>query len=153
MRSSVIVYQRQGHVCVHYILWFQWNERDWIARLTTAATSTRRDFKINTASDRLLFNTNKQNEYSATQLERFHLLPVYVCTAKCYKNTLFDDVGVAFIGAYPIHIWFISTYEWGLKPIWEYRKPCDFFLLTRSWAISVPHGRIKSELGHLNHVV
>ncbi len=26
--SSVIVYQSQGHVCVHFILWFQWNERD-----------------------------------------------------------------------------------------------------------------------------
>ncbi len=149
MRSSVIVYQRQGHVCVYFILWFQRNERDWIARLTTAATSTRHDFKTNIASDRLLFNTNKQNEYSATQLERFHLLPAYVCTAKCYKNTLFDDVGVAFTGGYPIcpltrqaqmHVsdsyLIFSTYEWGLKPIWEYRKPCDFFLLTRSWAIS-----------------
>ncbi len=74
MRSSVIVYQRQGLVCVHFILWFQWNEQDWIAHLTTAATSTRRDFKINTASDRLLFNTNKLNEYSATQLERFNFV-------------------------------------------------------------------------------
>ncbi len=89
-----------------------------------------------------LFNTNKQNEYSATQLERFHLLPVYVCTAKCYKNTLFDDVGVTFIGGYPIcpltrqaqmHVsdsyLIFSTYEWGLKPIWEYRNPCDFSCL------------------------
>ncbi len=30
------------------------------------------------ASDRLLFNTNKQNEYSATQLEMYHLLQVYL---------------------------------------------------------------------------
>ncbi len=35
---------------------------------------------------------------------------------------------------YPIHIWFIS-YE-PQKSIGEYQKPCDFFLLTRSWAIS-----------------
>jgi len=37
---------------------------------------------------------------------------------------------------YPIHIRFISTCEWGLKPIWEYRNPHAFFLLTRSWVIS-----------------
>ncbi len=27
MRSSVIVYRRQGHVCVYFIWWFQWKER------------------------------------------------------------------------------------------------------------------------------
>ncbi len=34
------------------------------------------------ASDHLLFNTNKRNVYSATQLEMFNLFCRYVCTAK-----------------------------------------------------------------------
>ncbi len=101
------------------------------------------------ASDRLLFNTNKQNEYSATQLEMYHLLQVYLYH-KMLQKLIFrwrririywgiSDL-TAFTGrrkcTYPIHIGFISTYEWGLKPIEDYRNPCDLFLLTRSWARS-----------------
>ncbi len=47
---------------------------------------------------------------------------------------------------YPIHIWFISTFQWGLKPISEYRNPCDLFpaymVVGHIW--SVPHGRKKN---------
>ncbi len=56
------------------------------------------------------------------------------------KNSLFSDAGVTFTGnirfvhlhgrrksTYPIHIWFISTYEWGLNLIGEYRNPCNIF--------------------------
>ncbi len=39
---------------------------------------------------------------------------------------------IPIVWLYPI----ISTYEWDLKPIGEYRNLCDFFLITRSWAIS-----------------
>lgn len=40
------------------------------------------------------------------------------------------------IGTYPIHIWFISTYEWGLYPISKYPNACVFFLITLSASIS-----------------
>ncbi len=59
--------------------------------LTTAATSTRRDFKSNTfqRQSALLFNTNKWNEYSATQLEMFHLWQVCLYL-KMFKKLTFQ---------------------------------------------------------------
>ncbi len=113
MRSSVIVYQRQGHfilcLCAFYFVVSM--EQTGLKRssvhvpssLTTAATSTQRDFKSNiSASDRLLFNTNKRNYYSATQLEMFHLLQLCLYHEMFKKTSLFNDVGVAFTGEYPI---------------------------------------------------
>lgn len=35
---------------------------------------------------------------------------------------------------HPIHIRFIPTYEWGLKPIWEYQYPCVFSCLCVRWS-------------------
>ncbi len=72
--------------------------------LTTAATSTLRDFKSNTFQHQIAFYlTNQRNEYSATQLEMFHLLQVCLYREVCKKkNELFNDVGVAFTGEYPI---------------------------------------------------
>ncbi len=86
--------------------------------LTTAATSTQCDFNSNTsASDRLLFNTNEQNEYSATQLEMFHLLQVCLYREMFKKRTFLwrrsriyrgiSDVSAYTAGA-NAHIQFIS---------------------------------------------
>ncbi len=154
MCSSVIVYQRQGHVCVHFILCFKWNKQDWSARLCTNRRHWQQEHSAwfqkqhISASDRLLFNTNKQNEYSATQLEMYHLLQVYLYH-KMLQKLIFrwrririyraiSDL-TAFTAGANARIRFISDlfpHEWGLKPIEDYRNPCDLFLLTRSWARS-----------------
>ncbi len=177
MRSSVIVYDRQGHVCVHFILLFQWNKQDWRACLCTS----RRHWQQQQRALRVISKATFQHQiaFYLTQTNEINTLLLnqrcingyrYVCTTKCCKNVTFrwrrsriyrgrSDL-TAYMAGTNAHIRFISdlffTYEWGLKLIREYRNPYDFFpaYTVVGHIRSVPHGRTKkSELGHLNYAV
>ncbi len=172
MRSSVIVYQRQRHVCVHFILWFQWNEQDWSARLCASHNhwqqhSTWFQKQHISASERLLFNTNERNEYSATQLEMFHLLQAYLYRKMFQKRTfrwrrsrIYGGISdlTAYTAGVNARIRFIPDYFhiW-MRPETDRRISESMWLISAYTVVghirSVPHGRIKSELGHLNYAV
>ncbi len=74
----MILYQRQEHVCVHFIV-VSIERTDYDSSNDPSTGFQKQHIS---ASDHLLFNTNKRNVYSATQLEMFNLFCRYVCTAK-----------------------------------------------------------------------
>ncbi len=118
----MVVYQRQGHVCVRFILWFQWKELDWSARLG------RQQQRALRASDRLLLNTNERNEYSATLLEIFHLLQVCLycemfqkLTFRWRRSRIYR--GISDLSAYRAganaRVWFISDLFLHMNEAWN----------------------------------
>ncbi len=94
MCSSVIVYQKQGHACAFFILWFQWKEWDWSTRLTIVAWfqahfSVRSPFIEHKRMKRILCYSTREVSLLQVCLYR-----------KTFNKTHFDDVGVTFTGEY-----------------------------------------------------